>query len=433
MQFVHSQTDRDIAAQLKAMGLTGERIRPVTISIWRRLGLMLAALLSVYLLLVYFALIPLAGWGIYGLISNYSGRPGIALSLHGAAVSSALMLGGCLIILSLLKPLAARPARATEPHVLDPEEEPLVYKFVRELAAKVGAPEPLHIAIDCHVNCCCVFAGGIVGFFRPEFDLLVGLPLVAALRLDQMAGILTHELGHAALTTNIRSNRLLWTVNAWFSRVVFEPDELDQQILRQLEMAKRGQRLMLRLAQMLVQPARGLLWLLMLAGRAASCLVLRNMELEADLYQIRVTGTEAFTSAVLEVNLLAVATQRALVELSRLKRERRLLDNYPGFVVSLRSRYSAGFVGRLLAGLEHGKTGMFSAHPADRDRMALARKELSPGMVTSALPASALFRNHDALSRTVTLEFYKQELGLSEESCERVTCHDVLKRMETAP
>jgi hypothetical protein len=138
-------------------------------------------------------------------------------------------------------------------------------------------------------------------------------------------------------------------------------------------------------------------------------------------------------SAVLEINLLAVATQRALVELSRMKREERLVDNYPGFVVSLRSRYSAGFVGRLLAGLEQGKTGMFSAHPADSDRMALARKQLSCGTVTSALPASALFRNHDALCRAVTLEFYKQEFGLSEESCELVTCRNILERMETAP
>jgi len=424
------QTDRDVAAQLKALDLQGERVRPAAISPWCRLGLLLAASLTILLLFVYLALIPLTGWGVYRLAVALGFRSGA--TLNALIVSSVVVLGGCLIILFLLKPLVARPARAPEPHILDPEEEPLAYAFVGELASKVGAPEPSHIAIDCNVNCCCVFAGGITGFFRPEFDLLLGLPLVAGLRLDQMAGILAHELGHAALTTNIRSNRLLWTVTAWFSRVVFEPDELDQQILKRLETANRGQRLVFQLAQVLAQPARGLLWLLMLAASAATCFVLRRMELEADLYQIRVAGTEAFTSAVLEINLLAVATQRALVELSRMNREKRLVDNYPSFVVSLRSRYSAGFVGRLLAGLEQGKTGIFSTHPADRDRIALARKQLSHGMA-SALPAAALFRNHDALCRTVTLEFYKQEFGLSEESCELVTCENVLKRMETAP
>lgn len=424
-QFVLRQTDHDFAVQLKAMGLLGDRI-PVAVSLSCRLGLMLAALVNIFLLSVYFALIPLIGWGVYWLTSAH-GRLA-APGLDALVISFALMLGG-----SLLKPLVARPTQATEPHVLDHEEEPLVYAFVKELASNVGAPEPSRIAIDCNVNCCCVFAGGIRGLFRPAFDLLLGLPLVAGLRLDQMAGVLAHELGHAALTTNIRSNGLIATVNAWFSRVVFEPDKFDQHILIRLETADRGSRLVLHLAQALVQPARGLLWLLMVAACAASCAVLRRMELEADRYQVRVAGTEAFISAVLEINLLAVAAQRALVELSRVKREGRLVDNYPGFVVSLRGRYSPGFAGRLLAALEHGKTRMFSAHPADSDRMAFARRETSQGRVRAALPASALFAHPDPLCRAVTLDLYKHEFGLSEGSCRLVSYQDVLERMETAP
>jgi len=413
---VFHQTDRDIAGQLRALGLPGERIPPVVVSPWCRLGLMLAALVTILLLLVYFALIPLTGWGVYWLASAYGAHSGAASGLRVFVVSPALLIGGCLMILSLLKPLVARPARAAEPHLISPEEEPLLYAFLKQLASNVGAPEPSRIAIDCNVNCGCVFAGGIVGLFRPGFDLVVGLPLVAGLRLDQMAGVLAHELGHAALTTNIRSNRLIWSVNAWFSRVVFEPDELDQQILRRLETADRERRFVLHLAQVLVQPARGLLWLLMVAACATSCAVLRRMELEADRYQVRVAGTEAFISAVLEINLLAVATQRALVQLSRMRQGGRLVDNYPGFVASLRSRYSAGFASRLLAGLEQGKTGMFSVHPADSHRMAFARTENCQGRVAAALPASELFANHTALCRAATIEFYEQEFGLSEES-----------------
>ena len=427
------QTDRDIAVQLKALVPLGERVPPVAVSPWWRFAMMLAAWLTVLLLLIYVALIPMTGWAVYWLTLTYGVHSGVALGFHGVVVSSALLLGGCLIILSLLKPLVARPAPATEPYVVDAEKEPLLYAFVRELASNVGAPEPSRITIDCNVNCGCIFSGGITGFFRPGFDLLVGLPLVAGLRLDQMAGVLAHELGHAALTTGIRSNRLIWSVNAWFSRVVHEPDEFDQQILRGLGTSERGWRLVLRLTQVLVQPARGFLWLLMVAARAASCGVLRRMEMEADRYQVRVAGTEAFISAVLEINLLAVATQRALVELSRMKRQGRLVDNYPGFVVSLRSRYSAGFVGRLLAGLEQGKTGLFSAHPADSDRMVVARTEKSPGRMTAALPASVLFAHLEALCRAVTIEFYKQEFGLPEESCELVIYQNALERMEAAP
>jgi Zn-dependent peptidase ImmA (M78 family) len=41
-------------------------------------------------------------------------------------------------------------------------------------------------------------------------------------RIDQMAGVLAHELGHAALATNIRSNHIICIINAWLSRVVSE-------------------------------------------------------------------------------------------------------------------------------------------------------------------------------------------------------------------
>jgi Zn-dependent protease with chaperone function len=186
--------------------------------------------------------------------------------------------------------------------------------------------------------------------------------------------------------------------------------------------------LSLGFAKLLFQPGRAVLRVLMWAESAATSVFLRRLELEADGYQVRVAGTEAFVSTVLELNLLAVAAQRAVVELSRMWRDGQLVDNYPGLIAGLRGRYSEGFIQRILAGLEHGRTGIFSAHPCDRERIALARSETSEGVLTSGLPASALLTNYQNLCQEVTLEFYDRELHLQREGCHLVPLESVFQK-----
>ena len=421
---------RDTPAQLQAMGLVGKRFPPVTISTPYRLELALGALVTSLFPLAYGALISLVAWGVYSLVSTSGLVRGTAPSIYSRLSMPVILLLGCCLILSLLKPLVARPGRTVEPHFLDSDKEPLLFAFVKELGSAGGMPEPSGIAVDCSVNSCSIFAGGIAGIFRSGLTLVVGLPLVAGLRLDQFAVVLAHELGHAAQATATWPGRFIWTVSAWFSRVACEPDQFDERLLTRLETAGMGAQPALRLVQWLVQPGRGLLRLLMWVETVASSVFLRHMEREADRYQVRVTGTDAFVSTLQEVNLLAVAAQGAVVKLSHLWREGRLVDNYPGLIASLRGRYSDGFVGRLLAGLERRRAGIFNAHPSDRDRMALARGERARGILSTDLPATVLFADYNTLCREVTLEFYDYELRLPRNSCQLVPLESVFKEGE---
>jgi len=58
---------------------------------------------------------------------------------------------------------------------------------------------------------------------------------------------------------------------------------------------------------------------------------------------------------------------------------------------------------------------MLSAHPCDKDRMAPARAEHQQGIVTADLPASVLFSEYQTVCREATLNYYKQEFGLTAE------------------
>jgi Zn-dependent protease with chaperone function len=399
----------DISERLQAMGILGRRIPPMCISARFRLALACGGLLAILFPLAYFGLITLTGWGAYCLAAG-----------HAPVMSCIALVSGGLLILSLLKPLVAKSIPSPKPHALDPEKESLLFAFVREIAAAGGMPAPSRIAVDCNVNCYCAFVGGITGLFRSGFDLILGLPLVASLRLDQFGGVVAHELGHAAQTTNMRSSQSIWGVSAWLSQVSFQRDTIDEALLTWLSTSGQGRRLAVRVAQLLILPGREVLRLLRIAEKAATSAFLRRMELEADRCQVRVAGTAGFISTVLELNLLSVAAQRAVVELSRMRLERQLAADYPGMIASIRRSYSLDFVQNLPAGVEKRGTHVLSAHPGDKDRITLARAEASPGIVTADFPASVLFANFEPLCREVTREFYQQELGLTLEGYELV-------------
>jgi hypothetical protein len=322
--------------------------------------------------------------------------------------------------MSLLKPLVARPGRTTEPLLLEPDQEPLLFAFVSELASCGGMPKPSSIAVDWSPNSYCVFAGGLRGAFRAGFVLVIGLSLAADLCLDQLAGALAHEMGHAVQAVAVPSSRILWNVNAWFSRIALEPDAWDERILHRFETAGPWTKFLLRCAQALATPGRAVARFLLMVESAVCSAFLRRIELEADRCQLRVAGMESFISTILETNLLAVASQRAVVHLSRMWRERRLVDDYPGLVVFIRRHYSSEFVQRIQAGLEEGKTGIFSSHPSDKDRIVFARAEGKHGTLPTGLPAAALFTDYGALCREVTLEYYDQDLRLERRGCQLI-------------
>ena len=96
----------EIDARLHATGVSGLPIQPVVISAGYRVVLAFGALLASVFPLVYLVLIPLTAWGVYLVIVDYS--------LVSAAALSLCSLTGCLLIMSLLKPLVARPGRTTE-------------------------------------------------------------------------------------------------------------------------------------------------------------------------------------------------------------------------------------------------------------------------------------------------------------------------------
>ena len=188
---------------------------------------------------------------------------------------------GAILLFFLVKPLFARRSRAARLRTLEFGEEPLLFALVTRVAQAVKAPEPKRIALNCQANASAGFGSGLGVLFGRDLVLTLGLPLAAGLSVQQLAGVIAHELGHFAQGTGMRLSYVVRSVNAWFWRLVYERDDWDEALVRGCE---EGDRLaiFLYLALLCVWLTRGVLWLLMAVGHALSCFMLRQMEYDAD-------------------------------------------------------------------------------------------------------------------------------------------------------
>ena len=379
-------------------------IEPVKLSPLYRLGLVLVAVTMVLLPLAYIGLIGVVGYGLYLHATGGIGSTGGSPFLYVAP----LAVGGILLVF-MVKPLFAGSAAAAVRCPVHRTGEPVLWAFVEQISKAVGAPMPARIHVDCDVNASAGFRRGLMSFRGDDLVLTIGLPLVAGLRLNQLAGVLAHELGHFTQGAGMRVSYLVRGINLWFARVVYERDVLDLQLERWSRSGGIRLRLVLLLARLLVWATRKILWVLMMLGHATSCFVLRQMEFDADSYEARVAGADCFASTTLKLQLLGAAAQSAQASLETAWAEERLVDDLPRLIVSRLGRMPADVRAAIEHHVRNAPTGIFDTHPSDRDRIAGVGN--TPAIFDLAAPATELFRNFDRLARAATSTQYRQMLG----------------------
>ena len=397
-------------------------IHPTKPSLLYTLGLAIVAFAMVLLPAIYLALIVLTGWGVlYHLTHN-----GWIMSGSGGGLGKLILyvgpaVAGGILVFFMLKPLFARRARAAEPLSLDPQKEPLLFAFVRRICQLVRAPMPCRIDVDCQVNASASLRRGL---WSRDLVLTVGLPLAAGLDMRQFAGVLAHEFGHFAQGAGMRLTYVIRNINFWFARVVYERDKWDVQLEQTAKSVDLRLGVILHAARGCVWLTRRILWGLMHAGHAISCFMLRQMEYDADSYEAKIAGSDAFESTAARLQVLNVATQVAFEDVRQSWAGNRLPENLPLLIHHKAGALPGDVRQKLATTATATKTGWFDTHPCDADRVAAAHGLNEPGVFRVERPATELFADFAETSKAVTrhqyekhweLEFSAQNLVASEE------------------
>ena len=223
--------------------------------------------------------------------------------------------GSAMLFLFLLKGLFKRQAMdLSELREIKEHEQPTLFAFIRKLCEDAGAPFPGRIYLSADVNAAVFYPRSLLSLFWPvRKNLIVGLGLVTLLNLSELKAVLAHEFGHFA-QSSMRLGRYVYVANQVIADMVYGRDFWDKMI-------NQWCRIDLRLSfpawglKLVVWILRKLLSLVFQAINLLNSSLSRQMEFDADLAAVRLTGSDALISALWKSERGSVAYQMAMSDL----------------------------------------------------------------------------------------------------------------------
>lgn len=260
--------------------------------------------------LVLFVLLYLclAGW-----FAWQAWRLGIG-ALRGTGGFVPLMTGAAAAFLAafMLKALVSvRQGKKSGDIEVSARDQPDLFDFLNRLADEAGAPRPHRVFLSARVNASLFYDLSFKNFFLPTHkNLEIGLGLVNVLNLGELKAVLAHEFGHFSQRT-IAVSRWLYIAQQIAEHLVTARGKLD----RFLDTFSHAD---IRIAW-IVWPLSLIVWsirsllasvfrLVQLAQRALS----REMEMQADLVAVSLTGSDALVHALHRMQVADDAWERTV-------------------------------------------------------------------------------------------------------------------------
>ncbi|WP_345789612.1 M48 family metallopeptidase [Paraburkholderia terrae] len=190
-------------------------------------------------------------------------------------------------------------------------EQPGLFAFLDQVADDAGAPRPHKVFVSGRVNAAVFYDLSLVNLVFPSRkNLEIGLALVNMLNLGEFKAVCAHEFGHFA-QRSMALGRWVYTTQQIAAHIVGKRDALDGLLCRLSHLDFRlawigwGLSLIVWALRSIVDTG---FRLVMVVQRALS----REMEMQADLVAVSLTGSDALIHALHQLQVADDAWERAV-------------------------------------------------------------------------------------------------------------------------
>src|SRR5262245_1415961 len=381
----------------------GSPVRRTPVSPLYGAGLLVVTAGMVLLPVVYAALIVLTAYVVRWHLTNDAWiLDGNGLGLIKALAYFGPVAAGAILLFFMVKPFFARSRESSDRVTLDPEQAPGLFALIARICAAIGAPTPVRVEVDCSVNAGASFVGGPLKLRRRLLVVTIGLPLAAGLTMQELAGVLAHEFGHFAQGAGMRLTSAIRSINQWFWRVVHERDEWDVRLERWSRNADVRVRGVFWVARGAVFCTRRVLWAFMMLGHLISCLMLRQMEYDADSYEVKVSGSDTFRTTMLKLSDLNLAAQFAYGDVRNSWLSGCLPNDFAALVVSKCAELPPELIAQVQESNATATRRWVDTHPTNAQRSAAAQRMAEPAVFPGHGGEPKVFADFDELSRIRT-------------------------------
>jgi Zn-dependent protease with chaperone function len=374
------------------LGAFDSRMTPPPVPAGRKLLTLMVLGMLLVLPLFYLVALAALAFGLFWLATSSYGQ-----SLHPAVYWMAIMVG-VLLLLCLIKPLVEPRRHLVKSYPLAAAKEPVLIEFVSKICDQIGAPPPAKVEAECSTRLALDSRGGGV--------LTIGLPLAAALSVEQLAGLIGGQVAHVRQGAGSGPTNLIRAVNGWLWRSIYEPGRFDAWLSlvaqrRQFSAAK----LLLPLRAARLVPLAVLFVPMFIGNTLASGLVWQS-ELDADRAAARLVGRETFAATLRWLGVTDFTWQGLLTELDFLHKEQKLPDSLPKQLAVRMLDMTPELEAHLRESVVQQEAKPFDSRPSDEERIEATRSEPTGGVYVCGLPARALFTDFDEISRQATWDYY---------------------------
>ncbi|WP_374339076.1 M48 family metallopeptidase [Leeia sp.] len=268
------------------------------------------------------AYLGLAGW--FGYIAWYT-FAGDGITIHDSSPGIGL-LAGFLSFFMIKSLFFVRRGKYEDGDEIKAADAPRLFAFLHQLADEARAPRPKRVYLSKRVNASVFYDLSFFNFFfASRKNLEIGLPLVNMLNVTEFRAVLAHEFGHFA-QRSMAVGRWVYIAGQIASHLVHKRDWLDSLLLQlsytDFRIAWLGW--VLRLIIWAIRSMLHSLFLLVvLAERALS----REMEFQADLVAVSLTGSDALIHALHKLHAAEDTWGRTMSLMEQQIRQKRVPEN----------------------------------------------------------------------------------------------------------
>lgn len=303
-------------------------------------------------------------------------------------------------------------------------QEPKLFKFLHQLADEIGAPKPHRVFITAEVNAAVFYDLSLINLIFPsKKNLIIGLGLVNVLNLGELKAVLAHEFGHFS-QGSMMVGRWVYVAQQIIAHMVATRDWLDSVVrfISRFDLRVAWVGWILGLIIWSIRSLMDTLFrIVVIAERALS----REMEFNADLVAVSVTGSDAIVNALHKLQAADSAWQTTLdvaeteaangkfvndlfsIQLKAINSIAQVLnDKHFGVVPENKSDDPSQH--RVFTMEMARPPQMWSTHPANRDREDNAKKTYISTVVDNR-KSWLIFEDAEKLKRKISHSFYNPE------------------------
>ncbi|WP_064966599.1 M48 family metallopeptidase [Tenacibaculum ovolyticum] len=273
---------------------------------------------------------------------------------------------------------------------INEKDEPLLFDFLYKLADETGAPRPHKVFLTDRVNASVSYDISFLNLLLPsKKNLEIGLGLVNILSLGEFKAVLAHEFGHFAQKSMLLG-RYVYVAQQIAHKIITKRDAFDN-FLTGLSSIDIRISWIGWILSVLVWAIRSLIEIcfsiVVIAERALS----REMEFQADLVAVSLTGSDALIHALYKLQIADEAYANTLdcinedlqekkaikdmyvLQTNYIQQMAKVLDN-PNFGKSPEIPLENRENNRIFTSAKYNPPKMWETHPADIERENNAKK-----------------------------------------------------------